>query len=298
MLFMKMFCTDLDNTLIYSYKREIGEEKRCVEIYKDKEISFITEKSIQLLTKIAKKAMVVPVTTRTVEQYQRIELGIGVPKYALTCNGGVLLKDGEKDMCWYYDSLKLAETSWDELWKAQDILKYDKNRSMEVQFIEELFVFTKSTEPEETVHKLMEKLDLSKMDIFSNGVKIYAIPKNLTKGNAIRRLREALGIEYVTAKGENIFDLMMTAAKTAGNEKYDLSKVIAENTEFDLTMIAAGDSEIDLTMIEQADMGIIPELLLKKWPEEKRLKNKYIIIEKDKIYSDELLKYIFEKVIK
>lgn len=146
---MKMFCTDLDNTLIYSYKREIGEEKRCVEIYKDKEISFITEKSIQLLTKIAKKAMVVPVTTRTVEQYQRIELGIGVPKYALTCNGGVLLKDGEKDMCWYYDSLKLAETSWDELWKAQDILKYDKNRSMEVQFIEELFVFTKSTEPED-----------------------------------------------------------------------------------------------------------------------------------------------------
>ena len=295
---MKMFCTDLDNTLIYSYKREIGEEKRCVEIYKDKEISFITEKSIQLLTKIAKKAMVVPVTTRTVEQYQRIELGIGVPKYALTCNGGVLLKDGEKDMCWHYDSLKLAETSWDELWKAQDILKYDKNRSMEVQFIEELFVFTKSTKPEETVHKLMEKLDLSKMDIFSNGVKIYAIPKNLTKGNAIRRLREALGIEYVTAKGENIFDLMITAAKTAGNEKYDLSKVIAENTEFDLTMIAAGDSEIDLTMIEQADMGIIPELLLKKWPEEKRLKNKYIIIEKDKIYSDELLKYIFEKVIK
>jgi len=295
---MKMFCTDLDNTLIYSYKREIGEEKRCVEIYKDKEISFITEKSIQLLTKIAKKAMVVPVTTRTVEQYQRIELGIGVPKYALTCNGGVLLKDGEKDMCWYYDSLKLAETSWDELWKSQDILKYDKNRSMEVQFIEELFVFTKSTKPEETVHKLMEKLDLSKMDIFSNGVKIYAIPKNLTKGNAIRRLREALGIEYVTAKGENIFDLMITAAKTAaGNEKYDLSKVIAENTEFDLTMIAAGDSEIDLTMIEQADMGIIPELLLKKWPEEKRLKNKYIIIEKDKIYSDELLKYIFEKVI-
>lgn len=295
---MKMFCTDLDNTLIYSYKREIGEEKRCVEIYKDKEVSFITEKSFQLLTKIAKKAMVVPVTTRTVEQYQRIELGIGVPKYALTCNGGVLLKDGEKDMCWYYDSLKLAETSWDELWKAQDILKCDKNRSMEVRFIEELFVFTKSIQPEETVHKLMEKLNLSKIDVFSKGVKIYAIPKNLTKGNAIRRLREALGIEYVTAKGENIFDLMITAAKTAGNEKYDLSKVIAENTEFDLTMIAAGDSEIDLTMIEQADMGIIPELLLKKWPEEKRLKNKYIIIEKDKIYSDELLKYIFEKVIK
>ncbi len=29
---MVLFCTDLDQTLIYSYKHEIGDRKRCVEI--------------------------------------------------------------------------------------------------------------------------------------------------------------------------------------------------------------------------------------------------------------------------
>ncbi len=289
---MIIFCTDLDNTLIYSYKKEIGEEKRCVEIYKDREVSFITEKSFQLLTKIPKKAMVVPVTTRTVEQYQRVKLGIGMPKYALTCNGGVLLKDGERDMGWYYDSLKLAEKSWDELWKAQDILKFDRDRSMEVRFIEELFVFTKSREPKRTVHKLREELDLSKIDVFSNGVKIYAIPKSLTKGNAICRLKESLGIEYMTAKGYDIFDLIMTAEE---NGKFDLNTIISENSDFDLTVIVAGDSEFDLTMIEEADMAVIPELLAKKL-EEKRMQEKCMVIGKEKIYSDELLEYIFEKI--
>ena len=29
---MKLLCTDLDNTLIYSYKHELGNEKRNVEL--------------------------------------------------------------------------------------------------------------------------------------------------------------------------------------------------------------------------------------------------------------------------
>ena len=42
---MKLLCTDLDNTLIYSYKHELGNEKRNVELYQGREISFITEKT-------------------------------------------------------------------------------------------------------------------------------------------------------------------------------------------------------------------------------------------------------------
>jgi len=283
---MKIFCTDLDNTLIYSYKREIGEEKRGVEVYRGREVSFMTEKAFQLLRRVSEKAMIVPVTTRNVEQYQRIKLGIGI-KYALTCNGGVLLEDGQKDMGWYYDSLKLTERSWEELLKARELLKCEKDRSMEVQFIEELFVFTKSKEPERTIHTLREKLDLSKIDVFQNGVKIYAVPKILTKGNAVRRLREKLKAEYV---------------------------------------IAAGDNEFDISMLEEADTAVIPELLVQKWqsgqkqeekkclskgfeekqpkekcseeerPEGKHSKGKHMIIGKEKIYSDELLKYVFDKV--
>lgn len=34
---------------------------------------------------------IIPTSTRTEEQYKRIELDIGIVPYALVCNGGVLL---------------------------------------------------------------------------------------------------------------------------------------------------------------------------------------------------------------
>ena len=74
---MKLFHTDLDNTIIYSYKHSIGSEKRCVEIYREREVSFITDRTYALLKEIKKIVTVVPTTTRTVEQYRRIDLGTG-----------------------------------------------------------------------------------------------------------------------------------------------------------------------------------------------------------------------------
>jgi len=41
---MVVFNTDLDNTMIFSYKHDIGPEKRNVEIYEGREISFITQR--------------------------------------------------------------------------------------------------------------------------------------------------------------------------------------------------------------------------------------------------------------
>ena len=88
---MKIFMSDLDNTLIYSYKHEIGEEKTCVEIYQDREVSYMTNRSCELLKAVTEEILFVPTTTRTIEQYERIHLDVGIPKYALVCNGGVLL---------------------------------------------------------------------------------------------------------------------------------------------------------------------------------------------------------------
>ena len=42
---MIAFFSDLDNTLIFSYKHDIGKEKRCVEIYQGREVSYITERT-------------------------------------------------------------------------------------------------------------------------------------------------------------------------------------------------------------------------------------------------------------
>ncbi|MBQ9140495.1 MAG: sucrose-6-phosphate hydrolase, partial [Lachnospiraceae bacterium] len=104
---MVVFNVDMDNTLIYSYKHDIGESKRCAEIYQGREISFMTDKTSKLLRELARKVLIVPTTTRTRQQYERIDLGLGKIPYALVCNGGVLIKDGVEVEDWYAGSKAL-----------------------------------------------------------------------------------------------------------------------------------------------------------------------------------------------
>ena len=80
---MAVFFTDLDNTLIYSYRHEIGREKICVELYQGREVSFITKRTWELLQQVKKQVLIIPVTTRTQEQYHRIDLKIGTPEYEI-----------------------------------------------------------------------------------------------------------------------------------------------------------------------------------------------------------------------
>lgn len=208
---MVIFHSDLDNTLIYSYKHEIGDCKQCVEVYQGREISFMTDTSMELLKKVRERAVIVPTTTRTAEQYQRIHMeGIHF-EYALVCNGGILLEQGRENKKWYEDSLKLVRECTEELEKAVIELERDCNRSFEVRLIRELFVFTKSRQPRETVNHLKKRLDVQKVDIFCQGVKIYVIPKKLNKGMAVRRFKKYRNAEYTIAAGDSVFDLPMAS---------------------------------------------------------------------------------------
>ena len=60
-----ILCADMDNTIIYSYKRNIGENKLNVELYNGREISFISEKTHDLLKKVSEKMTIIPTSTRT-----------------------------------------------------------------------------------------------------------------------------------------------------------------------------------------------------------------------------------------
>lgn len=216
---MKILCTDLDNTIIYSYKHDIGNEKMNVELYKEREISFITKQTFELLKKVKEEFLVIPTSTRTIEQYERINLKIGTFKYALVCNGSVLLVDGKKDKDWYEESLRLAKPSNLEVKKALEYLENDKRRTFELRYIEDLFVFTKCDKSETVVNELRKHLDKSLVNIFNNKEKVYVLPTLLSKGKAIERLKKHLKVEFI---------------------------------------IAAGDSEFDISMVEAADVGLVP----------------------------------------
>lgn len=206
---MVVFHTDLDNTIIYSYKHEIGPMKRNVELYQGREVSFITERTYQLLQQVREKMLVVPTSTRSLEQYQRIDLGIGGFPYALVCNGGILLADGKRDDSWYRTSLELIGQSEAELQKALHILEKDARRKFELRFIERLFVFTKCREPKRTVDNLRKVLNTELVDVFHNGEKVYVVPRDLNKGKAVQRFREYIHADLVVAAGDSEFDIPM-----------------------------------------------------------------------------------------
>ncbi|KIR03943.1 hypothetical protein P261_02758 [Lachnospiraceae bacterium TWA4] len=222
---MIVFTTDLDNTLIYSYKHDLGSNKRSVELYEGREISFITEKTFNLLQQVKKQMLIIPTTTRTVQQYKRIHLGIGEFNYALVCNGGILLINGIKDEQWYNKSLELIKSSRSDLLKSICLLETEKRRILDVRFIDELFVFTKCKEPDDVVSLLKSRLEGQTVDIFNNGEKIYVVPKNLSKGLAVQRLKNLLKPDYI---------------------------------------IAAGDSEFDKSMVDVADFGMMPKNFTKR----------------------------------
>lgn len=241
---MIVFHTDLDNTLIYSYKHDIGSQKCCVEIYREREISFITQETYRLLEKLMKQEkcanqlLVVPTTTRTIEQYQRINLGVGAFSYVLVCNGGVLLVDGKEDEKWYQDSLKRIWNSIEELHKALELLNRDMRRIFELRFIKSLFVFTKCEQPEAVVEDLKGLLNTEVVDVFHNGTKVYVIPKTLNKGIAVDRFRDYICSDFVIAAGDSIFDISMLEAADQGiaapelAQQYSFSqKVIYPSTE-------------------------------------------------------------------
>lgn len=224
---MELFVSDLDNTLIYSYKRELGREKVLVERKEGKELSFMTGLSHRMLAETVKAYCFVPATTRSLEQYRRVSFFPGfVPQYALTANGGVLLKNGELSQEWYRESQELCRESEVSLQEAEALLSRDPAVSFEIRRVDGLFVFTKSDDVGATAARLKEILEPDAVEVLNNGSKVYVIPRRLSKGTALRRLR-------ALTKAERIF--------------------------------AAGDSEFDLSMIREADEAWIPENLLKDW---------------------------------
>ena len=205
---MTILACDLDNTLIYSRRKELCAPNACVEFYRGEPLTYMTDATAALLKEAAANALFVPVTTRTVEQYRRISIPV-LPAYALVCNGGVLLKDGKELTDWYEESLRLTEKSRREFGRAGSCMQEDCSRILEVRNIRNLFLFTKSREPDRMVKRLKDRLDPALMDVFSNGSKVYALPKGLDKGTAVRRFKGYIKADLVLAAGDSEFDLPM-----------------------------------------------------------------------------------------
>lgn len=204
-----IFFTDLDGTVIRS-----ASKKRAGDIvveYKDGcEITCISPGSAKILAELPDP--VIPVTSRSIEQYKRINIPGFMPKYALTSNGGNLLINGIPDENWLEWSNKTVEKHSAELTACRKLMENDPDRSFEIRLVDGLFLFTKSNAPEKTLQYLNGRLDPAVgLDLYNTGAKIYAIPKELNKGAAVKRLAEKLGKhgEKIVCAGDSIMDISM-----------------------------------------------------------------------------------------
>ena len=200
-----IFFTDLDGTLIRSASRK--REGDIIVEYKDgAEITCISSKSAEILSGLDN---IIPVTSRSIEQYRRIDIPGFKPKYALVDNGGNLLVDGVPDKAWDEWSGNIVKQHHEELENCRKLLEIDPDRSFEVRLVDGLFLFTKSNSPERTLKRLSEAA--INLDLYNTGVKVYAIPKEFDKGAAVQRLADVLGRreDKKICAGDSVMDISM-----------------------------------------------------------------------------------------
>jgi hydroxymethylpyrimidine pyrophosphatase-like HAD family hydrolase len=194
-----LFASDLDNTLIHSYRvAEAGDI--CVETRDNKKLSFMPPKAYSILKDIAAKCTFVPVTTRSQEQYRRLDLGVK-PKYALVANGAMLLIDDEVDGPWVSETRRRLNVTLPEIEPSE--LLFDIRR------VDGFFIFAKSGNPPQAVKYLEAMLKDSAFEARSVNDKVYILPAGLDKGTAVKRLKEQISSDYVICAGDSELDLPM-----------------------------------------------------------------------------------------
>ncbi len=200
---------DIDNTLIYSHRHSLNTPKRVAEYLNGKAQSYITEKTYSFLS-ARRDLQIVPVTTRTLSQFRRVEalLGeLGCSK-ALICNGAVLLHCCTVDDCWMDESLRLSEEERTVLPPATQWLQRRCGKE-KTHTAFDLFVYAVSDDPIGVAGELKQIVDPQRADVLCDSRKVYCIPRTLNKGTALQRFVHRFGISHPIVAGDSDFDVPM-----------------------------------------------------------------------------------------
>lgn len=217
----KIFASDLDNTLLFSYKHR-QEEDLCVELLKGKEQGFMTPNTVALLEGVVQMIQFIPVTTRSREQYLRIQFPDSVaPAYAVVANGAILLHNGQPDKCWEVETLQLIAPWLAELERMEAVIS-QRLEGRRLRWVDGAYLFLSCTDPQDAAYCRTKLRDTS-LQVRTTGRKLYLFPPPVNKGVAVARLRQRFGMCGV---------------------------------------IGAGDSEIDIPMLQASDLAIAPDASL------------------------------------
>jgi hypothetical protein len=208
-------CADLDRTLIYSVdaldlRVPDAEAPRllCVEVYRGAPLSYLTEAAGALLRDLHTRAVVVPVTTRTPEQLDRVRLPGPPPRFAIASNGGHLFVDGVADRAWtalvttrLAGGAPLADVEAHLRATAGPFVRSLRTASGLFAYA----VVDRAAVPQGWVDALGAWCAPRGWTVSLQGRKVYAVPRPLTKAAAAVELRDRLGGPLLAA-GDSLLD--------------------------------------------------------------------------------------------
>lgn len=210
-----LYATDMDRTIIYS-KRFLDEypTKTVYDVAETKEDRIISYISVPVKKRLyemnnRKELEIVPVTTRSIEEFKRINIGLN-SKYAIVSNGGTILEDGKPMQEWekyIKDNLCTAQL-------MEAMLDLDDLDTVErkVKVIDNKYLFTKVSDEEEFDREVESiALKYPNLTFTRQRKKVYAIPNAFSKAVALRWLQNKIGAEKIVASGDSELDLPMLA---------------------------------------------------------------------------------------
>lgn len=220
------FFSDLDNTFVYSHRVSLPGQRVAVEYLNNRVQSYMTQKSFNFLT-TQDKIRLIPVTTRTCEQYARLSetfTGFGC-QYALVCNGGILLHNNKVDPQWIAETRLIAEDGVSWLLEAEKFIRLELS-VQNIHKAEGIMIYARVDEPPLAASRLSQAFKGSKLTIYFDSRKVYCIPSAINKGAALKRFSAIEGISWSVAAGDSIPDLPMLEAADAAILPSGLSHMV------------------------------------------------------------------------
>lgn len=213
-----MVACDLDRTLIYSANSMnlecLDHEAPALtvsEVYEGAPLSFMTRTAETLLDELTQDAMFVPVTTRTIQQFQRVRLPGQGNGYAVTTNGAVLLHNGVPDREWGRHVQSVLAADGVPLAEVVDHLTYSANvpAVLRVRVAENVFVYCivdREILPPLYFEELTKWCEERGWRTSLQGRKLYCVPSPVTKESALAEIRRRNPVDVLVAAGDSQLD--------------------------------------------------------------------------------------------
>jgi len=255
-----IFASDLDRTLIYS-KAFINEETKDILPVEKKDgevISYMSKTSMNILRLLSKKILFIPVTSRSLEQFNRLTFFREdlINRYAVVANGGILLKDNEVDKPWQ----KLMKSKMDKIISPEELLirlaKFLENPQVNsYRCCDNVFVYIvlkTSLIEEEYLEELKPLCESYGYGMVKNGRKIYIIPHFINKWEPLKYIMELEQETEIITAGDSILDFPMLKNSMSAfvpahgelNTKY--TQLLSENKTILCTISEGIDSSEEL----------------------------------------------------